>query len=141
VAWARENTLDQVLDGYTEHWDPTDRWAYNTGEAVRRRAGSVTPGTVLRAPPSPTSPIGTGATSFNVFTDKISPSLAYPLWSTTAADIDIEIGGETDDRRQPFSSVGVGVWTLNVTRSVNGVVKGRTAGTDVRLWNRPFVAL
>lgn len=65
------------------------------------------------------------------------------LW-THEADYDIVIGGE----RMTVTSVGGGSGTypnqtqqLNVTRSVNGVVKSHVTGAVVELFNRAYIGL
>jgi hypothetical protein len=81
------------------------------------------------------------ATSVNATATSLSiatTNTANPLWTTNPSDcpFDINIAGE----RITVNSVtgSSSPQTLGVTRSVNGVVKPQTAGTDVRLWFPPI---
>ncbi|MEY9909764.1 hypothetical protein ABIA35_006007 [Catenulispora sp. MAP12-49] len=80
-------------------------------------------------------PLGTETTISVATTGAAAGS---PLWTTSAGDFpfDIAAGGE---RMTVTNITGAGSpQTFTVTRSVNGVVKGQTSGTDVRLW-RPMI--
>lgn len=64
-----------------------------------------------------------------------------PLWTTSVGDFpfDIAVGGE---RMTVTGITGASSpQTFTVTRSVNGVVKGQTFGTDVRLWQPMVLSL
>lgn len=64
-----------------------------------------------------------------------------PLWTTDAAEfpLDIGVGGE----RITVTAItgATSPQTFTVTRSVNGVVKAHSAGTDVRLWTPMILGL
>jgi hypothetical protein len=63
------------------------------------------------------------------------------LWTTSAADfpLDVNVGGERMTATNITGSSSPQAFT--VVRSVNGVVKAQSAGTDVRLWFPPILAL
>lgn len=76
------------------------------------------------------------ATSLSVATDA-----GQALWTTdsNARPFDVNIGGE---RVRVTNVTGASSpQTFTVTRSINGVVKAQTSGTDVRLWDTPRWAL
>ncbi|MFJ8804188.1 hypothetical protein [Streptomyces sp. NPDC102487] len=69
---------------------------------------------------------------------------AGPLWPTTAADpgefpINVLIGGEEMRVTGITGTTSPQTWT--VVRSINGIVKAQTSGTDVRLADMPIIAL
>lgn len=81
--------------------------------------------------------VSSGATSLSVATT----NAGSPLWTTNPADcpFDIEMGGE---RMTVTNITGASSpQTFTVTRSVNGVVKAQTAGTDVRLFQPMILGL
>lgn len=63
------------------------------------------------------------------------------LWTTdsSARPFDVNIGGERVRVTNVTGSSSP--QTFTVTRSINGVVKAQTSGTDVRLWDTPRWAL
>lgn len=67
--------------------------------------------------------------------------LTKPLWTTSAGDFpfDIAVGGE----RMTVTNItgSSSPQTMTVTRSVNGVVKAQTAGTDVRLFQPAILSM
>lgn len=154
---ARYDLLDQVLDGYTERWDPTEhRWAYNTSPASVYAVARAKPvvGDGLRVGLQPetylNTAVGTAATTLDVITTVEDNAMqGLLLMTTTQEPFDIEIGGERITVTNVVDAGNFGVsfvghrWTLTVTRSVNGVVKAHSDGasTLVRLWDRPIVAL
>jgi hypothetical protein len=81
--------------------------------------------------------ISSGATSMQVDTT----TAGSPLWTTNAADwpFDIKAGGERMTVTHVTGSSNP--QTFTVTRSVNGVVKAQTAGTDVALFFTPILSL
>lgn len=63
-----------------------------------------------------------------------------PLWSTSASDFDVMVGGE----RMTVSAVGSATGTaqtLTVVRSVNGVVKSHASGAEVHMFQPAIYAL
>lgn len=84
-----------------------------------------------------TSSVSSTATSISVTTT----SSSAPVWTTNAGDLpfDIVIAGERMTVTNVSSSSSP--QTLTVTRSVNGVVKAQTAGSDVRLFFPPILAI
>lgn len=64
-----------------------------------------------------------------------------PLWTTSAGDFpfDISVGGE----RMTVTNItgSSSPQSFTVARSVNGVAKGQTFGTDVRLWQPMILSL
>lgn len=83
-------------------------------------------------------PLGT-ETSIQVATT--GAATGSPLWTTSAGDFpfDIAVGGE----RMTVTNItgAASPQTFTVTRSVNGVVKGQTSGTDVRLWQPMYISV
>ena len=133
--------IGQVAIGYTEDlgayywWIQTNNAPaspYNTGifdDPVYGRAD--TDGSTL------TSPITSGATSFQVSTTTANT----PVWTTAAGDFpfDINIGGERMTVSNITSSTSPQTFTISA-RAVNGVAKAHLAGDDVRLWFPPIYA-
>lgn len=83
-------------------------------------------------------PLGT-ETTLLIATTGAAPG--SPLWTTNAGDFpfDISVGGE----RMTVTNItgAASPQTFTVTRSVNGVVKSQTSGTDVRLWQPMILSL
>lgn len=83
-------------------------------------------------------PLGTETTLLIATTGAATGS---PLWTTSAGDFpfDISVGGE----RMTVTNItgAASPQTFTVTRSVNGVVKSQTSGTDVRLWQPMILSL
>lgn len=144
--------VDQILDGYTERWDPTEhRWTYNTSPAkpysvAKVGDGSGTGALLASATGSVDSPATSSATTFNIRTSQGDERFGGQ-WKTGAVDFDIEVNGE----RMTVTNVAYidgpsGMshrtrYTLTVTRAVNGVSKALSTLDSVKLWNRPRVAL
>jgi hypothetical protein len=84
-------------------------------------------------------PLGT-ETSIQVTTTGFANG--SPLWTTSAPDFpfDISVGGERITV-QNITGSGATQTFSPVVRSVNGVVKSQTAGTDVRLWQPMILSL
>lgn len=89
----------------------------------------------------------TGGSSLNSSATSTATSLSVAtasgnaLWTTTASafPFDISVGGE--QVRVTNITGASSPQTFTVTRSVNGVVKAQTSGTDVRLYTPPRWAL
>lgn len=83
-----------------------------------------------------TYPLGTETTLLVASTNTL-----LPAWTTSAGafPFDIAVGGE----RMTVANItgGASPQSFTVTRSVNGVVKTQTQGTDVRLWQPTIVSL
>lgn len=83
-------------------------------------------------------PLGTEATLIVATTGAATGS---PLWTTDPTDFpfDINVGGE----RVTVTNItgAASPQTFTVTRSVNGVVKGQTNNTDVRLWQPMYLSM
>jgi hypothetical protein len=140
--WLPPDGISQIVHGQTEQcYDVvfTEQWAcapeapYRVGvldDPVLGRAD--TDGSTLHA--------GISSTVTSMQVDTTDP--ATPLWTTAAGDfpLDIVMSGERitvgaisgASSPQTFSSL---------TRSVNGVVKAQTAGTDIRLWQPMYTSL
>jgi hypothetical protein len=140
--WLPPDGISQIVHGQTEQcYDVvfTEQWAcapeapYRVGvldDPVLGRAD--TDGSTLHA--------GISSTATSMQVDTTDP--ATPLWTTAAGDfpLDIVMSGERitvgaisgASSPQTFSSL---------TRSVNGVVKAQTAGTDIRLWQPMYTSL
>jgi hypothetical protein len=82
------------------------------------------------------SSVSSSATTLSVAT-----ASGFPLWTTAAADFpfDIAIAGERVTVTNVTGSSSPQAFT--VTRAVNGVVKSQSAGSDVRLFFPPILAL
>jgi hypothetical protein len=140
-AWLPPGGIDELLQGVTENiymkifseaWAcvPSSPWnAAVAGDAVFGHAD--TDGSTVHAN------ITSGATSMQVDTT----NAASPLWTTNAADFpfDINVAGE----RMTVTNISgsSSPQTFTITRSVNGVAKAQTAGTDVRLFFPAIVSL
>lgn len=141
--WLPPGVIDQIIQGASEpvsqkdlreSWNGVPATPFNVmylDDPVYGRGD--TDGSTLAV----AEPTGT-ATSLQVAT---SNSLS-PLWTTNAADLPLNfvLGGEVitvgtitgSSSPQTFSGI---------TRSVNGVVKAQTAGTDIRLAVQPTLSL
>jgi hypothetical protein len=139
--WLPPDGISQIVRGgaeicygyiHTEQWNCAPEAPYRV--AVYGDPGSHydTDGSTLTGPTySPT------ATSLKVATT----GAHSPLWTTVAGDFpfDIAVGGE---RMTVTNITGASSpQTFTVTRSVNGVVKSQTAGTDVRLFQPAIYSL
>lgn len=137
------DTVTLIIIGYTETITPfvhtitfncMPAEPYMVGEwSTSASAGSFrwdTGGSTLNSSATST------ATSLSVAT-----ATGNVLWTTdsSAFPVDVNIGGE----RVTVTNVtgASSPQTFTVTRSVNGVVKAQTSGTDVRLWDTPRWAL
>lgn len=89
----------------------------------------------------------TGGSTLNSSATSTATSMSFAtatgnaLWTTdsNAFPFDVNIGGE---RVRVTNITGSSSpQTATVTRSINGVVKAQTSGTDVRLWDTPRWAL
>ncbi|TMC49289.1 MAG: hypothetical protein E6J20_18105 [Chloroflexi bacterium] len=83
-------------------------------------------------------PLGTEATLIVATTGAATGS---PLWTTDSTDFpfDINVGGERITVTNITGAASPQAFT--VTRSVNGVVKGQTNNTDVRLWQPMYLSM
>ncbi|MEW2177138.1 hypothetical protein AB0890_12515 [Streptomyces sp. NPDC005406] len=141
-AWLPPDTIDQHALGYTEVLDQFE-WtlAYNCAPALPWQVGiegdpdlarADTAGTVLNGAMTATT------TVCNVNTT------AGPRWVDSATypsdfPFNIRVGGEV---MRVNSCTGTAFsQTFSVTRSINGVVKAQTSGTDVRLATPTIAAL
>jgi len=83
-------------------------------------------------------PLGTEA---SILVDTVAAPTGSPLWTTNPSDFpfDIAVGGE----RMTVTNItgAASPQTFTVTRSVNGVAKSQTKGTDVRLWQPMILSL
>ena len=136
--------ISQIVQGYTETMGVFEHdIVFNCSPASPWRIGYLddlvyghddTDGSTLAGD----YPLGT-ETAINV---RIAgASTGSPLWTTSASDLpfDINVGGE---RMTVTNVTGVASpQTFTVTRSVNGVVKGQTSGTDVRLWQPMYTSV
>jgi hypothetical protein len=137
--WLPPGPVDLMVQGVSEQigpytWDvtlnctPSGPWAVSVvGDSVLGRADTA--GSQLAADVTAT------ATTLSAST------VAGPVWTTDPTDMpfDITVGGEamTVTAITGTSSPQ----TFTVTRSVNGIVKAQTAGTDMRLADPTCVAL
>ncbi|MEV6571874.1 hypothetical protein [Streptomyces sp. NPDC051577] len=137
--WLPPGPIDLIVEGYTEtighpnHWDiilscsPAGPWTVAVvDDLVTGRAD--TDGSTLA------SGITSTATSLSVAT------VGAPLWSTSGADlpVDIEVAGEV--MRVTAISGASSPQTFTVTRSINTVVKAQSSGTDVRFDQAPIIS-
>jgi len=137
-AWLPPDTISQLAIGFTETIDNFQhRITFTCVPESPYRVGVLEDATFGRldtAGSALTQDASAGATSLVVATT------SGPVWTTTDVPFDINVGGEQitvngvsgASSPQTFSPV---------TRSVNGVVKAQTAGTDVRLFQPTILAL
>ncbi|MFI6606844.1 hypothetical protein [Streptomyces sp. NPDC050507] len=141
-AWLPPDTIDQHALGYTEvlgqfEWkmtfncSPASPWQVGV-EGDQELARADTAGTVLNGAMTATT------TVCNVNTP------TGPRWVDSAAYLsdfpfNIQVGGEV---MRVNSCTGTAVsQSFSVTRSINGVIKAQTSGTDVRLATPTIAAL
>jgi hypothetical protein len=141
-AWLPPDPISQIVQGYSEtigrfehditfNCSPEDPYRVAVlGDTLLSQVD--TDGSTL----SQTYPLGTETTIKVATTTSTSP-----LWTTAAGDFpfDINVGGE----RMTVTNItgGSSPQTFTVTRSVNGVVKAQTSGTDVRLFQPAILSL
>lgn len=143
-AWLPPYQVRQIVQGYTETLGTFEHdIVFNCSPEAPYRvmqlddpvlSVSDTDGSTLAA----TYPLGT-ETTLLVATTGAQPG--SPLWTTTggAFPFDVQVGGE---RITVTGITGVSSpQTFTVTRSVNGVVKPQTAGTDVRLYQPAILSI
>jgi hypothetical protein len=135
--WA--DVVDQIVQGYSEKFDNyTHDITFNTVSAApyNTAVAVVTPSTTTAKADSLTSTLGA-----DIDDDDTSLSVAVTgvLWSTTADDFDIIVGGE----RMTVTAVSgtSSPQTFTVTRSVNGITKSHSSGEQVRLYKPAIVGL
>lgn len=138
--------VDLLLEGYTETISPT-RW---TVTATCSPAG---PWTVAALPVDadavgPTDPVRADTAGSELAADVDAETTALsvattrgPVWTTDPAEFpfDVTCGGEV--MRVTAITGTSSPQTFTVQRSINGVVKGHSAGVDVRLAYPAIVAL
>jgi len=140
-SWLPPDGISQIVQGqteqcydliFTEQWSCAPELPYRVGILDDPVLGHAdTDGSTVHAGISAT------ATSMQVDTTGASS----PLWTTSGGDFpfDIAVGGE---RMTVTNITGASSpQTFTVTRSVNGVVKAQTAGTDVRLWQPMILSM
>lgn len=131
--------VDLIINGYTE-WlrNRSQEFTYNLAPYSVYRTNDLTlstrsPHKACATVSSLNANITTTATSFAVKTS------SGKLWSTSATNLDIVIGGE----RMTVGSISgtTSPQTFNsVTRSVNGIVKAHNADDAVQIVDKFFVA-
>jgi len=133
------DAISQIVQGYTETFGIFEHGiVFNCTPQSPWRVG-ITDDTVLgHADTDGSTLAGAYPLGTEVSLKVATTNAASPLWSTTAGDypVDIAVGGE----RMTVTGVtgAASPQTFTVTRSVNGVVKGQTLGTDVRLWQPAY---
>jgi hypothetical protein len=139
-SWLPPDGISQIVQGqteqcydliFTEQWSCAPELPYRVGILDDPVLGHAdTDGSTVHA--------GISATATSMQVDTIAGS---PLWTTSGGDFpfDIAVGGE---RMTVTNITGASSpQTFTVTRSVNGVVKAQTAGTDVRLWQPMILSM
>lgn len=143
--WLPPDGISQVVRGgvevcygyiHTEQWNCAPESPYRVATCDDPVLGVAdTDGSTLAGGPT----YSATATSLQVATT--GAATGSPLWTTSAGDwpFDIEVAGE----RMTVTAVAgtSSPQTFTVTRSVNGVVKSQTAGTDVRLFQPAILSM
>ncbi len=140
-AWLPPGTIRQVIAGTTEtlssflyqlSWNAIPESPYEVALYDDVNYGRADTGGSTLA-----SGVSNSATTLSVATT----SAASQLWTTAAGDFPfyIQIGGEQIEVTDITGSSSPQSFT--VTRSVNGVVKSQSSGSDVRLFYPPIYAL
>lgn len=132
-SWLPPDGISQIVQGQTEvcyGYVFTESWTC-TPEAPYRVA--VLGDTLLGRPDTNGSTLHANITS-SATSMQVDIADTKSLWTTSAGDLpfDIVMGGERITVTNVTGSSSPQTFTL--TRSVNGVVKAQTSGTDVRLW-------
>lgn len=136
--------ISQIVQGYSEalgifehsiafNCSPQSPWRVGLADDAVLGHADTDGSTLAQA-----YPLGTEA-SIRVSTT--GAATGSPLWTTSTGDFpfDIAVGGE----RMTVTNItgAASPQTFTVTRSVNGVVKGQTFGTDVRLWQPMYTSV
>lgn len=132
--------VDVYLEGYTETIS-----AY--GWRVQANCSPASPYAVFEIEDETYGRIDTGASELSSVITSSATSVDVtttdgPTWTTAAADLPLEI--EVDGEVMTVTAIGApgaGTQTFTVTRSSNGVAKSHLAGTPVRLYRAPVIAL
>jgi hypothetical protein len=128
--------ISLIIIGYTEVIDPfTHLWTANCMPAEPYTVGVYGTARYDADGSTLTSNITSTATSLS------ATKSGATLWTTdgTQMPFDINVGGERMRVTNVTSSTSP--QTMTVTRSINGVVKAQTAGTEIVLWDTPRYAL
>lgn len=135
--------LDQIIEGYSERWDPrlwTASMNCSPGSAYRVHVVASTNGNLGRVDAA-NSTLAADATSSATTLSVASP---IALWRTGTVNFDIDVGGE----QMTVTNItgGSSPQTFTVTRSVNGIAKAQPAmvgpfPTKVSLWKVGVYAL
>lgn len=142
-AWMPPEEVSQLIVGYTEVFDQfTHDITFNCVPESPYQVGVfVTPTTAGTT----SSRFGSNASTLNSSLSATGTSMSVAIetgkaiWSTTADDFDIMMGGE----RMTVTAVSgaSSPQTFTVTRAVNGVSKTHDAGTKVMLYKPTILAL
>lgn len=141
--WMPPEDVSQLIVGYTEVFDQfihnitfvcTPESPYQVGVLVTPTTAGVT-----------SSRFGSNATTVNTTLSVTGTSMSVAIesgktiWSTTANDFDIMVGGE----RMTVTSVSgaSSPQTFTVTRAVNGISKTHAVGEKVKLFKPTILAL
>lgn len=135
--------VNLIIVGYTETITPfTHVWTANCMPAEPYTVGAWS-----TSASSGTFRWDTGGSTLNSSATSTAASMSFAtstgnaLWTTdsSAFPFDVNVAGE---RVRVTNITGASSpQTATVTRSINGVVKAQTSGTDVRLWDIPRWAL
>lgn len=133
------DTLDQLGQGYTETLGSYD-WdlVFNCSPGAPWKTAVLDDPVLGRADTDGSQlAVGVNATATTL---QVAVT-AGPLWTTDPAEfpLDVRMGGEVMTVTSITGTTSPQTW--HVTRSVNGVVKPQTAGTDVRLATPMILAL
>lgn len=134
-AWLPPDAISQIVLGYTETMGVFEHDMVFNGSPESPYRIAVLEDTVLGHADTDGSTLAlpAGAADATISVATTGAATGSPLWTTSAGDFpfDVVAGGE---RMTVTGITGASSPQLfSVTRSVNGVVKGQTVGTDVRL--------
>jgi hypothetical protein len=131
--------VNQIVQGYTERFDQfTHDITYNTSSAKPYET-AVVPSTTSSTTAKADSLTSTLSADIDDDDTSLSVAVTGVLWSTTAGDFDIIVGGE----QMTVTAVSgtSSPQTFTVTRSVNDVTKSHDSGEQVRLYKPAIVGL
>jgi hypothetical protein len=140
-SWLPPDGISQIVQGQAEVcFGYTFTESFSCAPEVPYRVG-VLDDTVLGRADTDGSTLHAGITSTAASMQVDTTTAGTPLWTTAGGDFpfDIAVGGE----RMTVTNItgSSSPQTFTVTRSVNGVVKSQSAGTDIRLFQPSILSM
>jgi len=140
-SWLPPDGISQLVQGQTEVFGDVFTEQWSCAPELPYRVG-ILDDPVLGHGDSDGSTLHTGISATATSMQVDTTSGGSPLWSTSAGDYpqDVVMGGERITVGLVTGSFSPQTFS-SLTRSVNGVSKAQTAGTDIRLWQPAILSM